>query len=85
MTAAQVFTASAAIIALLYFLRNILIPLVIAFVLAVLVEALVAAIGRRWPAAPRWLVSWLAGLVVILTAAGGIFVRADGRAGPGAH
>jgi AI-2 transport protein TqsA len=73
-----VFTASAAIIALLYFLRNILIPLVIAFVLAVLVEALVAAIGRRWPAAPRWLVSWLAGIVVILTAAGGIFVLARG-------
>ena len=40
LTAAQVFTASAAIIALLYFLRNILIPLVIAFVLAVLVEQL---------------------------------------------
>lgn len=77
-TAAQVFTASAAIIALLYFLRNILIPLVIAFVLAVLVEALVAAIGRRWPAAPRWLVSWVAAILVILTAAGGIFVLAQG-------
>jgi predicted PurR-regulated permease PerM len=44
----------------------------------VLVEALVAAIGRRWPAAPRWLVSWIAGILVILTAAGGIFVLAQG-------
>ncbi|MEA3080642.1 MAG: transport protein TqsA [Sphingomonadales bacterium] len=63
---------------MLYFLRDILIPLVIAFVLAVLVEALVVAIGRRWPGAPSWLVSWIAGIVVILAAAGGIFVLAQG-------
>jgi len=77
-TSAQVFTATAAILALLYFLRNILIPLVIAFVLVVLVEALVTAIKRQWPRAPRWIVSWIAGLTVIIAAAGGIFVIAQG-------
>ena len=67
-----------AILALLYFLRDILIPFVIAFVLVVIVEALVAAIKRRWPAAPAWLVSWTAGILVIVAAAGGIFVLAQG-------
>jgi predicted PurR-regulated permease PerM len=51
---------------------------VIAFVLVVLVEALVTWIQRRWPALPRWLVSWIAGLVVIVTAAGSIFALARG-------
>jgi len=73
-----VFTGTAAILALLYYLRDILIPFVIAFVLVVLVEALVAAIGHRWRAAPAWLVSWIAGLLVIFAAAGGIFVLAQG-------
>jgi predicted PurR-regulated permease PerM len=63
---------------LLYFLRNILIPFVIAFVLVVLVEALVTWIRRIWPRGPRWLVSWIAGLVVIIAAAGGIFALAQG-------
>jgi predicted PurR-regulated permease PerM len=63
---------------LLYFLRNILIPFVIAFVLVVLVEALVTWIRRLWPGGPRWLVSWIAGLVVISAAAGGIFALAQG-------
>jgi AI-2 transport protein TqsA len=67
-----------AILALLYFLRDILIPFVIAFVLVVIVEALVATIKRRWPAAPAWLVSWTAGILVIVAAAGGIFVLAQG-------
>ena len=63
---------------MLYFLRNILIPFVIAFVLVVLVEALVTWIRRLWPGGPRWLVSWIAGLVVISAAAGGIFALAQG-------
>jgi predicted PurR-regulated permease PerM len=75
---AQVLTGTAAGIALLYFLRNILIPFVIAFVLVVLVEALVTWIRRLWPSGPRWLVSWIAGLVVIIAAAGGIFALAQG-------
>ena len=72
------FTGIAAILALLYFLRDILIPLVIAFVLVVIVEAVVDAIKRHWPGAPAWLVSWIAGVLVIVTAAGGIFVLAEG-------
>ena len=77
---AQIITGIAAAVALLHFLASILIPFVVAFVLAVLVNALVRFIQRRWPAAPSWAVSLLAGLVVILTAATGIFVMAQGAA-----
>ncbi|HET9811791.1 MAG TPA: AI-2E family transporter, partial [Sphingomicrobium sp.] len=73
-------TGVAAAIALLYFLSGILIPLVIAFVLVVLVDALVTFFAARWPGAPRWVVSLLAGLAVIVCAAGGIFVLAQGAA-----
>ena len=75
---ALAFIGSTAILALLYFLRGILIPFVIAFVLAVLVDALVTAIRRRWKGAPKWLVSWTAGLLVIVAASAGIFVFAQG-------
>jgi len=75
---AQIVTGTAAAIAMLYFLRSILIPFVIAFVLAVLVNALVRFIQNRWAAAPSWAVSLLAGLVVIVIASGGIFVMAHG-------
>jgi len=47
-------------------------------VLVVLVEGVVAAIKRQWPTAPAWLVSWSAGILVIILAAGGIFVLAEG-------
>jgi hypothetical protein len=46
---AQIFTGIAAAMALLYFLSGILIPLVIAFVLVVLVDAVVTFIDQRWP------------------------------------
>lgn len=59
-------------------MRDILVPFVIAFVLVVIVEAVVDAIKRRWPSAPAWLVSWIAGIFVIVTAAAGIFVLAEG-------
>lgn len=75
---AQVLTGTAAALALLYFLRGILIPFVIAFVLVVLVDASVRIIRRRWPAAPPWLVSSLGGLLAIGAAAGGIFILAQG-------
>lgn len=75
---AQIITGTAAAVALLYFLRSILIPFVIAFVLAVLVNALVRFIQNRWAAAPSWVVSLLAGFVVIVIASGGIFVMAQG-------
>ena len=75
---AQILTGSAAALAMLYFLRAILIPFVIAFVLAVLVRALVRFIRNRWAAAPAWAVVALAGLVVVIAAAGGLFVLVQG-------
>jgi AI-2 transport protein TqsA len=75
---AQILTGAAAAVALLYFLSGILIPLVIAFVLVVLVDAVVTFIDSRWPRAPRWAVSVLAGLTVIILASTSIFVLAQG-------
>ena len=75
---AQILTGTAAAMALLYFLAGILIPLVIAFVLVVLVDAVVTFIDRRWQKAPRWAISLLAGLTVIILASSGIFVLAQG-------
>ncbi len=77
---AQIITGSAAVLAMLYFLRLILIPFIIAFVLAVLVNALVQFIHNRWANAPGWAVSALAGLVVIVVASSGIFAMAQGAA-----
>ena len=77
---AQIVTGVAAAIALLHFLASILIPFVIAFVLAVLVNALVRFIKKRWPAAPSWAVSLIAGLVIILLASISIFAIAQGAA-----
>jgi predicted PurR-regulated permease PerM len=76
----QIITGSAAALAMLYFLRVILIPFIIAFVLAVLVNALVQFIHNRWANAPGWAVSALAGLVVIVVASSGIFAMAQGAA-----
>lgn len=75
---AEIVTGAAAALAMLYFLRAILIPLVVAFVLAVLVSALVRFIQARWHKAPPWAVATLAGLVVIVCAAGSIFIMAQG-------
>jgi len=75
---AQILTGTAAALAMLYFLRDILIPFVIAYVLAVLVSALVRFIQRRWKKAPPWAVPALAGLVVILSAAASLFVMVQG-------
>jgi predicted PurR-regulated permease PerM len=77
---AHIVTGVAAAVALLHFLASILIPFVIAFVLAVLVNALVRFIQNRSPRAPAWVVSLLAGVVVIVTASTGIFVMAQGLA-----
>jgi predicted PurR-regulated permease PerM len=75
---AQILTGTAAALAMLYFLRDILIPFVIAFVLAVLVSALVRFIHNRWTKAPPWAVAALAGIVVIVCAAGGVFIMVQG-------
>jgi AI-2 transport protein TqsA len=77
---AQIITGIAAAVALLHFLASIIIPFVIAFVLTVLVNALVHFIQSRWATAPGWAVSLLAGLVVITTASTGIFIMAQGAA-----
>src|SRR5260221_3231966 len=78
--AAQIVTGTVAAVALLHFLASIIIPFVIAFILAVLVNALDRIIQNRWAAAPGWAVSLLAGLVVIVTASTGIFIMAQGGA-----
>jgi len=65
---AQAVIATAAGIALLYFLRDILIPFILACVLAVLVNALVRFIGNQSPWAPRWAAVLVAGLLVLLCA-----------------
>jgi AI-2 transport protein TqsA len=75
---AQILTGTAAALAMLYFLRDIMIPFVIAFVLAVLVNALVRFIQNRWAKAPPWAVATLAGLVIVISAAASIFVLAQG-------
>jgi len=75
---AQVLTGTAVALAMLYFFRPVLVPLVVAFVLAVLVSGIVRWIRARAPRAPGWAVSLLAGLVVIVAASTGIFVMAQG-------
>jgi len=75
---AEIIIGTAAALALLYFLRVILIPFVIAFVLAVLVSALIRFIKQRVPRAPGWAVKVLAGLVVVLCAAGGLYIMIQG-------
>lgn len=73
-----ILTGTASALALLYFLRGLLVPFVIAFVFAVLVNALVRFIRNIWSQAPDWVVAGSAALVVILLAGGGIFAMAQG-------
>ena len=80
-TIAQTVTGAAAGMAILYFLRGILIPLVLAVVLAILVNAVVRMIAERSPRAPRWAVLVLAALVVIGSVAAGIYILPRGRRG----
>lgn len=75
---ASAIVGTAAALALLYFLRGILIPLVIATVLLVLVQALVRAIGHRWRWMPDLLVSIIAAVVIIATSAVAIYVLVQG-------
>jgi AI-2 transport protein TqsA len=75
---AQTLTGTAAALALLYFFRPVLVPFIVAFVLAVLVSGLVRWIRARAPHAPGWAVSLLAGVLVIVAASGGIFVMGQG-------
>jgi len=79
-TVAQTIVATAAAIALLYYLRSIIIPLVIAFVLTVLVDALVRSLNSRWRNLPSWVGASLAGVTIILGIAGAIYVVGSGGA-----
>lgn len=75
---AEIIVGTAAALALLYFLSSILIPLVIAFVLVVLVDAVVSFVTQAWPKAPNWVISAISGLLVIGFASAGMFVLARG-------
>lgn len=77
---AQTVTAAAASIALLYFLRDILIPLVLAIVLAVLANALVRFIAARSNRAPHWAVVSMVALIVMGCAVGVALVVGQGLA-----
>jgi predicted PurR-regulated permease PerM len=75
---ASAIVGTAAALALLYFLRDIIIPLVVALVLLVLVQALVRAIDRRWSRMPDWLVSMSAALTIIASLAIALYVVVQG-------
>lgn len=75
---AQAVIATAAGIALLYFLRDILIPLILALFLAVLVNSIERFIGARFRGAPRWATAVLAGLVVMFGAVAATLVIVQG-------
>ncbi len=68
----------AAALWILHFLRGVLIPLVVAVVFAVLVQALVRAIGHRWRWMPDWFVAVLAALAIIAGTSVAIYVLASG-------
>ena len=75
---AQAVTAAAAAVATLYFLRAILIPLVLAGMLAVLVNALVQFISDRSRGAPHWAAVMLAALIVIVSVLTAVLIVAQG-------
>lgn len=72
--------ATAAGIGLLYFLREIIVPFILALVLAILVNALVQFILKRSPRAPRWAAVLVAGLLVLLCAITAALIFAQGMA-----
>ena len=76
----QAITATAAAIALLYFLRPIIVPFILALVLAVLVSAVERFIVTRSPSSPRWATALVAGLLVLLCAIIASLVIAQGAA-----
>lgn len=78
LAAGQILLAVAATITGLYCLRSILVPLAVAIVLTILVNALVRAIVTHWSGAPRWAVIALAGMIIGLLLAGGMYIIAEG-------
>jgi len=63
-TVAQVVTAVAAAVALLYFFRDVLAPFFLALVVIVVVHAIADVIVDLLPKAPRWIVIVLTGVVL---------------------
>jgi predicted PurR-regulated permease PerM len=76
--AGQILLAVAATMTGMYLLRSILVPLAVAIVLTILVNALIRAIVKHWPGAPRWGVVTLVGIIISLLLAGGMYVVAEG-------
>src|SRR5262245_57740112 len=58
---ASVLMCVAISLALLYFLRSLLVPFFVALLMAALIEGLVRALAQRWPRGPRWALIVLAG------------------------
>lgn len=73
-------TGVAAAMALLYVFRALLWPLAMAFVLSILINALVRVIVRAWPSAGRFTVMVLASAVVGALLMGGVVVVGSGAA-----
>jgi AI-2 transport protein TqsA len=53
-------------LALLYFLRSILVPFFVALFLVTLIDGLVRALAHRWSAGPRWALITGAGAIIIV-------------------
>lgn len=75
---AQTLIAIVAGVALLYFFRTILIPLVLAAVLAVLVNWLVRFIGGHSRGVPHWAIVILTALIVIVSVVAAVLIVAQG-------
>jgi AI-2 transport protein TqsA len=63
-TPAEIVTAAAATVALLYFFRGILAPFFLAIVIIVVIHAIANVIVSLFPKAPRWIVMVLTGVVL---------------------
>lgn len=77
---ARTITATVAGVAILYFFRAILIPLVLAGVLAVLVNGLLRFIGGHTRRAPHWAIVTLTAMIVIVSVVAAILIVAQGMA-----
>jgi AI-2 transport protein TqsA len=80
-TPAQVVTALAAAVALLYFFRSILAPFFLAIVVVVVVYAIADAVVRLLPKAPHWIVMILTGVILSVSIIAGFDVALRGLAG----
>lgn len=57
-------------LALVYFLRSILVPFFVALFLVALIDGLVRALAHRWSAGPRWALIVGAGAIIVVLLAG---------------